>query len=273
MSYEKIKALKIKIYQPQAHYRIPFSYQRRHTYPLPPYSTVMGLVANVLGIKNLPGQEEPCTKENCGCAYCNYKMIKIGVCGNFKSKSIEYTWLRNLNKEYHIKRFGTVANRNVAGHIEHIGGQSPCSIDILNDVRIFVYLYHHDNSFLNEIKWSFENMEKKSSILHLGRAEDWIVIEDLKEVELSVEEINGNYRQFFWIPERIFGTGFGEEFKKVSGLVYSLPTFYRIINGSRNFYYMKSKLNDGNMGDIFAYFDHEEKIPVFFADLKGDKNE
>lgn len=46
------QVLKIKIYQPDAHYRIPFSYQRRFTYPIPPYSTVKGLICNVMGIKS-----------------------------------------------------------------------------------------------------------------------------------------------------------------------------------------------------------------------------
>lgn len=90
--------LKIKIYQPQAHFRIPFSYRRRHTYPVPPYSTVLGLIANVLGIRNLPGQEEPCVNDNCNCLYHKLKRINIGVCGNFETKVEEYFWLRNLEK-------------------------------------------------------------------------------------------------------------------------------------------------------------------------------
>jgi CRISPR-associated protein Cas5, N-terminal domain len=54
-----LKTLRLKIYQPQAHYRVPFTYQRRHTYPIPPYSTVIGLLCNVLGIRNLEGDGEP----------------------------------------------------------------------------------------------------------------------------------------------------------------------------------------------------------------------
>jgi len=47
---QAMKALLIQIYQPTAHFRIPFTYQRRHTYPIPPYSTVIGLLCNLLGI-------------------------------------------------------------------------------------------------------------------------------------------------------------------------------------------------------------------------------
>ncbi len=266
---EKLRFLKIKIYQPQAHYRIPFTYQRRHTYPIPPYSTVLGLIANVLGIRNVPGQEEPCIKENCNCNYHKLKEIKISICGKFIAKTSEYTWLRNLKKDYHINRFGAVENRFVAGHIEHIGGQVPSIIDILNEAKILIYLYHHDEDFLEKIKNSFENPTSPRSPLHLGRAEDWIVIEDLTYIDPIKDEINGNYKYFFWIPEKIF---LNEDFnlEKVEGLIYNLPTFYKIKDGIRIFSYIKTKLNDGNLGEIVSFLDEKEDIPIFLADLKGD---
>jgi CRISPR-associated protein Cas5t len=271
---DKITSLKIKIYQPQAHYRIPFTYQRRHTYPIPPYSTVLGLIANVLGIRNIPGQEEPCIKENCDCPYHKLKNIKISICGKFQSKTTEYVWFRNLSKDAHLGRFVVINNRYVAGHIEHIGGQSPCIVDILNDVEILIYLYHQDNEFLEKIKKSFGNPINRGAPLHLGRAEDWIVIKEMRYVELEMEEINGNYGYFFWIPERNLNNY--SVIDKVEGLIYNLPTFYRIKDGVRNFNFLRTKLNDGNLGDIFGYVDKMEKgenftdgIPIFFADLKG----
>ena len=271
----KIGSLKIKIYQPQAHYRMPFTYQRRHTYPLPPYSTALGLIANILGIKNLPGQEEPCIREGCDCSYHKLKQIKISICGRFQAKSTEYTWFRNLNRSSHLNRFGSIDNRFVSGHIEHIGGQIPCSVDILNDVQVLVYLYHDDNNFLDEIKQRFENpISGRFSPLHLGRAEDWIVIKELEKIELEVREINGNYGYFFWIPEKVFDEGCNLEFQNIDGLIYNLTTFYRIKDGVRNFDYIRAKLNDGNLGEVSTYFDSREKAPAFFANLKeGLKNE
>jgi len=270
MNSFEIEVLKIKIYQPQAHYRIPFAYQRRHTYPIPPYSTVLGLIANILGIRNVPGQEEPCIKENCNCPYHKLKKIKISICGNFSSKSTEYIWLRNLNKDEHIKRFGVVKNRFFSGHIEHIGGQIPCSIDILNDVHVLIHIYHEDRKFLEEIKERFENPINRSSPLHLGRAEDWIFLEELKFVNLKTCEIGGNYNYFFWVPEKVFNLRDKIKLEEIDGLIYNLTTFYKIRDGIRNFDYIKVKLNDGNLGDISTYFDSQEEVPIFLADLKGD---
>ncbi len=268
-----IYALKIKIYQPQAHFRVPFSYRRRHTYPIPPYSTVLGLIANVLGIKNIPGQEEPCVSNNCRCLYHKLKQIKIGVCGNFETKVEEYFWLRNLKAESHIGRFGSVTNRNVGGHIEHIGGQMPCVTDVLNNVRIFIYLYHYDKYFLEIVKSSFENPINKTSVMHLGRAEDWILIEEIRYIDLIIHKINGNYKNFFWVPEKVFIINGNFDFKKVNGLAYNVTSFYKIQNGVRNFRYVKAKLNNGDFGDVVAYFDTEDNIPVFFTDLEEDKDE
>lgn len=268
---ESLKALRIKIYQPQAHYRIPFTYQRRHTYPIPPYSTVLGLIANVLGIKNLPDQEEPCMKIDCDCDYHKLKEIKLAVCGNFQSRTTEYIWLRNLSEEYHKKRFGTVENRSVSGRIEHIGGQSPCLIDILNDVTILIYLHHEDESFLEKIKTSFENPVKRSGVMHLGRAEDWIVPQQIEFVQLVRRRINGNYGYFFWVCKRSFGVS-DSEIEKVNGVTYNLPTFYKIREGFRIFSYLPTKLNDGDMADIETYFDEKEGLPVFLALLGEVQN-
>lgn len=271
MNPDTLKALKIKIYQPQAQFRMPFAYQRRHTYPLPPYSTVLGFIANVLGIKNVPGQEEPCIKESCSCVYHKFKKIKLAICGNFQSKTTEYTWFRNLNKEKHIERFGFEQNRYLSGHIEHIGGQSPCLVDVLIDVKLLVYVYHKDEKFLDEIIQRFKNPAGKSSTLHLGRDEDLVVIEEPKKVKLKIQEANGNYKNFFWIPEKYFNEECNIELQRINGLIYKLPTFYKI-KEVRIFEYIKVKLNDGNLADISTFFDVEENIPVFFANFEEDED-
>jgi len=257
----KIKVLRIKIYQPQAHYRIPFTYQRRHTYPIPPYSTFIGLLCNILGIKNEKGEGEPCENPKCNCNYHKLKKLKISICGRFESKTTEYTWFRNLSKDSHIGRFGSYENRYVSGHIEHIGGQMPVSIDVLNDVKLWFYLYHEDEEFLEKIKKSFESPKYKIYPLHLGRAEDWIVIEDIKFTNLEKKQMY--YGEVFsWIPKRIYFDG-EFDFGKANGLIYKLPTFYVKTDGKRNFKYEEVKLNDGVIKDIKFYYDKEEDKPVF----------
>jgi CRISPR-associated protein Cas5t len=283
---DSLKVLKIKIYQPQAHYRMPFTYQRRHTYPIPPYSTVIGLLCNLLGIRNNNGDGEP-NDDN----YLKLKNIKISIAGTFESKTTEYIWLRNLSKESHISRFGSYTNRYVGGHIEHIGGQMPAPTDILNDVRLWIYLYHKDESFLDhkgktfleEIKDSFENPNNRISVLHLGRAEDWIVIEDLKFVELKYRKIGGDFKKFFWIPKDLYLpnnkniNNWEEHYKKIEGIAYRITTYYKLQNGIRNFDYVEVKLNSGELSfcelNMEVLFDEEENLPIFLANLQGGYKE
>jgi len=126
---ENMNLLRIKIYQPNAHYRIPFTFQRRHTYPIPPYSTFIGLLLNILGIE-WQGNVENAPEE-----YKNLRKLKISISGTFKTKTSEYIWFRNLSKDEHIKRFGFSENRYISGNVEHIGYQMPTKIDILNDYK------------------------------------------------------------------------------------------------------------------------------------------
>ncbi|MEM4402583.1 MAG: CRISPR-associated protein Cas5, partial [Candidatus Caldarchaeum sp.] len=85
---------------------MPFTYQRRHTYPIPPYSTVIGFLCNVLGIDDQKKKETIGVRSTV--LYGELKKIKISIAGRFASKTTEYIWFRNLSKSAHIDRFGYV---------------------------------------------------------------------------------------------------------------------------------------------------------------------
>ncbi len=267
-----MKLLRIKIYQPQTHYRLPFTYQRRHTYPIPPFSTVIGFLINALGIFHQNSAE-----------FDKLKQIKISIAGKFECKTTEYIWFRNLLRKSHEARFGYAENRYINGHIEHPGGQSPISIDVLNEVRLVIHLGHDDEMYLKTIKENLENPINRLEILHLGRAEDWIVFEEISDVfdiddESKVKfcRRDADYKHFFWIPESVVtANGNSEEyFKSMDGLLYQLPTFCTIDgysetynrHGRRNFDYIKTKLNDGLLVNKEFFYDREANIPIFLGD-------
>jgi CRISPR-associated protein Cas5t len=269
-----MKLLRLQIYQPQAHYRLPFTYQRRHTYPIPPYSTVIGFLCNLLGIDGISERSQRLLEK--------LKAIKISIAGQFESKTTEYLWFRNLSKNSHIKRFGYIQNRSINGQVEHIGGQSPVSIDVLNEMRLVLHFAHQEEEFLREIRNAIRNPIHRLEILHLGRAEDWIVIEELSEIfdlPTDAQRKDGHYRRFFWIPEKMrVATGPevpSENFQHGDGLLYNLPTFWEVQDfdktfnrhGFRQFRYIKTKLNDGLLVNQRCIFDEEVKLPIFLAEL------
>ena len=266
--------LRIKIYQPNAHYRLPFAYQRRHTYPIPPYSTVIGFLINVLGIWN---QKESFYEDG-------INKLKISIAGRFDSKVTEMIWFRNLNKKKHERRFGFVGNRTINGHIEHPGGQSQMWIDVLNDVHLLIYLGHEDLEILEKIKDNLINPINRLEILHIGRAEDWIVFEDkpkiLSDSDYEFVSHGGNYEYFFWIPQKFYIAAPNWNNKandNYEGLLYNVPTFSKIEgyednfnrHGKRNFEYVRTKLNDGMIVGQELMIDKELQLPIFLGELNG----
>ncbi|WP_438316094.1 type I-B CRISPR-associated protein Cas5b [Candidatus Caldatribacterium sp. SIUC1] len=264
------EVLRLIIYQPQAHYRIPFTYQRRHTYPLPSYSAVRGFLGNILGIRGDTFGENPNPEKNGD--FRNLKNLKIGVCGRFEAKTTECTWLRNLSKTEHIKAFGAVENRVRFGVGEHPGGQAPVLIDVLNEVRIVVYLAHEDSSFLEKLFQKIQNPVGRLYPLYLGRAEDWVIVEEIKKVPLEVKSKDAHFEHFFWVPERPWPPDIPFDFAKVQGLRYRVPIFWELRDGSRDFRYVSAKLNDGRFQGVSFLFDAsfgKKGLPVFLASMEG----
>lgn len=259
-----MKALLIKIYQPTAHYRVPFTYQRRHTYPIPPYSTVIGFLCNLLGI-DYQGDEQ----------YVKLKECKLSISGRFEQKLTEYIWFRNLSKSSHEGYFGSTEIREKNGEINHIGGQSPMRIDVLENMHLNIHLAG-DEIFLRKLEEYLYDPVNRLETVHLGRAEDWLVFESIKFIDLKKCEKDKNYNHFFWIPQHIdISESVTFNFNKAEGLFYNLPVFVTIKDyeknydrhAERSFTYMRSKLNDGAIIGMEYWYDEQSGVPVFLADL------
>jgi CRISPR-associated protein Cas5t len=270
-----MKVLKLKIFQPTAHYRIPFTLARKHTYPIPPYSTVIGLICNVLGIERQDGDFEILKNG-----------LSLAIYGKYKFLNREYIWLRTLSKEEHNRRFGYPENRIIDQMPEHPGGQIPARIDVLENVNLLIYIKHEDEKFLEKMKNAFENPEQRIYPLHLGRAEDLVVFEGIDdEIKIEKKPLYGkleNY-DFTWLvdPERgekyldldMNWEGYKDFFNKIQGSYHLITSFYKIVEGIRVFEYIPVKLFEGGsfplyFGKPFEFiFDENENLPLFFAKM------
>lgn len=265
------QVLRIKIHQPDAHYRIPFSYQRRFTYPIPPYSTIKRLICNLMGIKN--EVDEKFTKLKDG--------FLLAIYGKYENIVKEYIWFRNLRKDPHIAKFNSPANRIIDKTPQHPGGQVPIIIDVLNDVSLAIYIYHTDENFLEEIMNVFKEPKEKISIIHLGRSEDWLVFEEIKMIELS-ENFAIKIPFFTWLPSNKFidnnflFDNYKNFYEEINGNIFKLPAFYTITKKNQRIFskYIKVKLYEGgNFRKQKFYCDNElENLPVIFANIKGKEN-
>ena len=265
------QVLKIKIHQPNAHYRVPFSYQRRFTYPIPPYSTVKGLICNLMGIRDESDERLRKIKQG----------LSLAIYGKYESLVKEYTWFRNLSKDSHVDKFHSVTNRTIYNIPQHPGGQMPVTVDVLHNVNLIIYIYHPDEDFLKEIKDAFENPFNRLSIIHLGRSEDWVVFQEIKwHVEL-IQKSAMSINYFVWIPAKEYVDGdfidedYDSFFDGLNGNIFKLPTFYKITDTNQRVFdeYVTVKLYEGgSFKKTKFYVDPNENIPVIFSRLRGNED-
>jgi len=127
------------------------------------------------------------------------------------------------------------------------------------------------------------NAYRRLEILHLGRAEDWIVFEDepkyLEVENLKYGRLDSDYKIFSWIPEKIYQFKNRKiDYNDFDGIIYNLPVFSEIENYSnaynhrdkRSFSYMRTKLNDGLISKTNVLLDDSSDLDFFAPIFLGD---
>ena len=182
------KTLFLKIFQPFAQYRNPFTFYYAQTYPLPPKSTIIGMLQNA-----------------CDDWYGNEKLedwwnLKVSVHGGFESVFWNY---QNLIKgELGLNADGVWINRNYRKlkdrndrnlkiymwlplYGEGITSQrTPVYQQELFNGHLYIFI-RGDEKIIDCIKNSLEFPKK---VLSLGRSEDIIFIEKVEELKSNGEK-------------------------------------------------------------------------------------
>lgn len=185
------KTLFIELFQPFAQYRNPFTFYYAQTFPLPPKSTIIGLLQNACNdwYGNKFGME-------------NWWNLKISIHGGFESIFWNYQSL--IKGELGITENGLWINKhdkNPGGNIwlpiygEGLSSQrSPVSQQELFNGHLFIFIKAIGDKqieLLGEIK---DVLERPRKILYLGRSEDIVFIKNknIKEVQGDeIEQIKG----------------------------------------------------------------------------------
>lgn len=268
-----MNALRIELELSQAHFRKPWSFSIRHTYPVPPFSTVIGFLCNVLGDKGLLFQND----------------FGLAVFSRFESLDCEYTWLRNLSPKAHKAKYHSYSNRQLRdNNIEHPGGQSPVRIFVLNDVKLLLYLNCENENLYSLIQEGFKRPGQWFSHLHLGRSEDWVVVKSAEVVKLEKKSYSGKTEYMTWIPspEEYLNAGktdgYERTFHTLKGRTMLIPAKYEIVSVNntrlRNFEWKKVKVLESQnypitlTSESFEYLidsiwesDKVTELPVIFT--------
>jgi len=169
------KTLFIELFQPFAQYRNPFTFYYAQTYPLPPKSTIIGMLQNALN--DWYGHKREVDE---------WWSLKVSVHGGFESVFWNYQQLIKATKTgISLVRFRgrpTLWNQNLPLYGFPVTSQrTPISQQELFNGWLYTFI-RGEERFLTEIKDALERLEK---VLSLGRSEDVIFIRNVEFVESS----------------------------------------------------------------------------------------
>ena len=209
-----MKAIKLKLYQNMVNYKVPTSFQLKESYPLPPYSTVIGMVHSL-------------------CDFKEYKPMKISISGNYFSK------VNDLYTRYEFKNGNPF---EMGRHQLNVNGyginRGVATAELLVDVNLTIHIIPEDQSeeFLDII---FEAFKYPREYPSLGRREDIVLIKDVKIVDVEKKklekDLSNGEDDFAYIPvnfiqEKLVNYGDKKNGMNIYGTRYELTKNYILNN-------------------------------------------
>lgn len=209
-----MKAIKLKLYQNMVNYKVPTSFQLKESYPLPPYSTVIGMVHSL-------------------CDFKEYKPMKISISGSYFSK------VNDLYTRYEFKNGNPF---EMGRHQLNVNGyginRGVATAELLIDVNLTIHIIPEDQSeeFLNTI---FEAFKYPREYPSLGRREDIVLIKDVKIIDVEKKklekDLSNGEDDFAYIPvnfiqEKLVNYGDKKNGMNIYGTRYELTKNYILNN-------------------------------------------
>ena len=197
-----MKVIKMKLYQSTANYKKHASFQLKETYPLPPYSTVIGMIHNA-------------------CGYKEYLDMDISIQGTHYSKIND---LATRYEFYNLKYSEIRHQIKVPGKNGDIGVTKGVStVELLTDVNLIIHIDVKDESKLMEV---YEGLKNPNEYLSLGRREDLVRIDEVKIVDVEECELDDdtNLKNEAYIPMKMIS----KDDNIVVGTTYKINKVYTL---------------------------------------------
>lgn len=186
------KAVRVLAEQQMPNYRKPASFLIKETYPLPPYSTLIGLTHELCGW----------TGKNKG-----YRPMRVSVQGS--SASVVSDYATNY-------AFGAIPLDRAALKVDNGDGKQsgiarmPRNYELLTDVTLLLHIIPEDRTLIDDLYKAFLDPPVYPS---LGRYEDLLRIDSVEIVELgeAPEELSTKYDAYIPVETlegspNVFGT-------------------------------------------------------------------
>lgn len=204
-----MKGIKLTIHQDMVNYRKPTSYQLRETYPLPPLSTVIGMVHYL-------------------CEYQQYEPMDVSIQGAYFSKTNDFFTRYEFKNGNKFEKGRHNLNVNDFGISRGIG-----YTELLVDVSLVLHVVPKDQTKVNEI---YAALSQPREFPNLGRREDLADFQKVQLVEITEQTLEddqeyrkgnwGAYLPVDWIEEK----GSLDQGMLQTGTRYLLPKVYELVN-------------------------------------------
>ncbi|SFA87732.1 CRISPR-associated protein Cas5t [Lentibacillus halodurans] len=234
-----MRVLRIKAFQETVCYKKPFANKVTETYPLPPYSTVKGMIHTVLNADKLIP-------------------FSLSVQGNYESQLVDY------RKTYFVKKHEFAMPIVLDG----IASQAPdYSSDVMTSMPLYTHMLYNvelvlhinaEKKVLNNIYKAFQEI---NSFVSLGRHEDLMRIDEIDFVTLK-ETDECKTKHSIFVPKEQFA-------EDGLGVPYLLNWTYTIKKGIREWNKIPSIYLVGNEEINEDYFNSpilidDDDYPVFW---------
>lgn len=223
-----MECLRVKLYTPTGIFKNPLSIKGIEVYPLPPYSTIIGLIYRAMGRK------------------WNGEYFQISIQGDYQAIYRDYVWFKKYN--FDKKKLGKL----------------PLQVPILYNLWLLIHIKASEE-LLNEIE---NGLKKPKELLFLSGGEYPVKVEEVKRVKcfekrLSEEEtITLNYNAY--IPkefkEKIRLSDTGE------GVLFSLSYFYKNSQKPKTYSWIDAYYLQKGTEIYGSLILDEDNNPVFLAE-------
>lgn len=160
-----MKAIKVTAFQESANYKVPISHDFRESYPLPPYSTIIGMVHYL-------------------CDFKEYHPMKISIQGSYGSTTSD------LYTEYEFKNGMKFEPKRHQLNVNGLGvSRGVAQVQLMIDVRLVLHIIPADQTEVDNIYNCLKCPREYPSI---GRREDLAVFENVEIVEVSQHHLNSD---------------------------------------------------------------------------------
>lgn len=170
----KCKAIKLKICQSTANYRMPLNFDYRESYPLPPYSTVIGMIHDL-------------------CGFTSYHPMNLSIQGNYAST------VNDLFTRYEFGKIGKDKKYFAVADGVRIG-RGIAYTQMLVDVNLVIHIVPANKEDFETI---FNALQYPKFYPSLGRYEDLAQL-NVSVVDLSSQTLTHDYdaRNGFYVPKQ-----------------------------------------------------------------------